>query len=196
MQTNKTTFIPNRPNNKPNGKRFSNNFNEPLINDELRYRDNDEVRVVHNSRIKNEGFAEVMTFSKAKELSLSMELDLIEINTNANPPVLRLDDYNKFLWELKKNKDKKKTTSAVKEIQLSTNISLHDMETKANKAREFISDGDRVKVVLRMRGRELARREQSKESLRTFIKLMSDVAVVEGQVREEGQRSIALLRKK
>ena len=184
--------IPNRLNNKGRNATFI----EPRINDELKFQDNEIVRVNYDSRTENSGFSEVMSFATAKSKSLEMGLDLIEINLNVKPVILRLDEYEKFLWELKKNKDKKKPTSLVKEVQLSTNISLHDMETKAKKAREFISDGDRVKVVLRMRGRELTRREQSKESLRTFINLMSDVAVVDGQIREEGQRSVAILRKK
>lgn len=187
--------ILNRPNNRFNN-RNRNSIDEPKINDEIGLRDSDEVRVVYNSRTDDTKFSEVMSFKEAKMKSEEMQKDLIEINANVTPIVLRLDDYDKFLWELKKNKNKKKPTSVVKEIQLSANISLHDMETKSNKAKEFISNGDRVKVVLRMKGRELGRREQSKESLRTFIKLMSEVAVIEGQIRDEGRQSVALLRKK
>lgn len=190
---------PNQPNGRFNNQRRNKNgVEEPLINEELRLRDTDKIRLVYKDRKdESNNFSEVMSYAEARNMSMDMEMDLIEVNLSIEPPVIRLDSYDKFLWDLKKSqKDKKKPTSTVKEIQLSTNISLHDMETKANKAKEFIADGDRVKVVLRMRGRELGRREQSKESLRTFIGLMSDVAVIDGQIREEGNRSVALLRKK
>lgn len=189
-------MIPNNSNNRPFRSRRPVKNDGPRINDELPYRDNDTVRVNYNSRTSNEGFSEVVTMCEAKELSRSMELDLIEIAPQAVPPVLRLDNYDKYQWEQKKNNKKKKTVSSLKEVQLSVNISEHDLEIKATKAKKFIADGDKVKVVLRMCGRELGRREQSQESFRSFIELMSDVATIDGQIRNEPRCTIAILRKR
>lgn len=183
---------------KFNGKRgVGKGIEEPRINNEIRIPLEAEVRVVHSSRTDNSGFSELMSFAQAIRLSEKMELDLIEINSQVRPTVLKLDSYDKYLWELKKAaKQKNKKPSSVKEIQLSANISPHDLETKAKKAKEFIEDGDRVKVVLRLKGRELGRREFSKGSLRDFIELMSGVAVVDGQIREEGRNSVVILKRK
>lgn len=188
----------NTKQNNKRGKGF--NIEEPRINDEIRIPLDADVLVVYKSRTTDnqDDFAKVMPFAQAIKRAEDMQLDLIEINGKVRPSVLKIDSYDKYLWELKKSaKEKnKKPTSSIKEVQLSANISSHDLETKARKAKEFISDGDRVKVVLRLRGRELTRREFSKGSLRDFINLMSDVAVIDGQIREEGNRSVAILKKK
>lgn len=189
-------MLPSKNNNRPIGNRRFNKTDERRINNELPYRDNDMVRVNYDSRTSNEGFSEVVTMRQAREMSKNMELDLIEIAPQAVPPVLRLDSYDKFQWEQKKNNKKKKPTSNLKEVQLSANISAHDLEIKATKAKKFIADGDKVKVVLRMRGRELGRREQSQESLRQFIELMSEVSIIDGQIRDEGRCTIVILKKK
>lgn len=83
----------------------------------------------------------------------------------------------------------------MKEIQLSTNISSNDLNTKVRKAKEFIEDGNKVKVVLTMKGRELGRREDSKKSLLTFIVEMDEVAVPESLPRDEGNKCTVILKK-
>lgn len=184
---------------KPYIKKEQVRIEEPRINNEIP--DYPQVRLIYRERPNEKSdkdFSKIVTMQEARAYSDKMILDLIEINTNAQPPVLYLKDYSKHLWELKTAAKQKSKTSTppLKEIQLSTNISQHDMEVKANKAKEFIADGSKVKVVLRMRGRELGRREQSKESFRNFISMMSDVAVVDGQARDEGVRTIAILKRK
>ena len=84
----------------------------------------------------------------------------------------------------------------MKEVQLSVNISEHDLETKANNARKFIENGNRVKVTLTMRGRELVRREENKRSILEFIVMMDDVAVPESQPRDEGNKTTVILKRK
>ena len=84
----------------------------------------------------------------------------------------------------------------MKEIQLNTNISEHDLLIKVKKSKEFINDGDKVKVVLTMKGRELGRREESKTCLYKFITYMEDVAVPESLPRDENNRSIVILKRK
>lgn len=173
-------------------------FDEPRINEELKGLDT--VRLIYKERSGQDSendFVEVCSIAKAFEYSKNYELDLIEINPSAKPPVVRLYNYSKYLFEIKKqNKEKKKNNSVCKEIQLSTNISRHDLEIKVNKAKEFISDGDKVKVVLKMRGRELGRREQSKNCFYEFAKMMEDVAVFENQPKDEGNKAIMVLKKR
>lgn len=177
---------------------------EPRINKEIRYPMDKIVRVVYTERTvdetEGEKLNETMTFSSAIKLARSKELDMIEIRGDIDVPVIRLDQYDKYYWGLKKaakaNAAKRKNTGGIKEVQLSTNISEHDLLTKANNAKRFIADGDKVKVVLRMRGRELSRREASKQSLRDFITTMADVAVVEGPIRDEGNRAIVFLKRR
>ena len=84
----------------------------------------------------------------------------------------------------------------MKEIQLSVNISEHDLQTKVNNARKFIEGGSKVKVVLSMRGRELVRREENKRSILEFIVALENVAIPEAQPRDEGNRTVVILKKK
>ena len=185
-----------------NFKQKKEKFPEPRINDELR--GNYEVRVVYpknyvesDLNIKYEYASEIMMLADAKRLSDKLNLDLIEINPGQNPPILRIDDYDKWLYkEKKKEKESKQNKTELKEVQLSTNIGRHDLEIKARKAREFIADGNKVKVVLTMRSRELNRREESKKCLYEFILMTEDVAVPESMPRDEGSRSIVILKKK
>ncbi|MBP5456337.1 MAG: translation initiation factor IF-3, partial [Paludibacteraceae bacterium] len=102
-----------------------------------------------------------------------------------------------YMYGLKKElKHRKKPSCELKEIQLSTNITEHDLDIKACHARKFINGGDKVKVVLTMRGREMSRREQSKKSLYEFMYKLSDVAVPESMPNDEGNKSVVILRRK
>lgn len=167
---------------------------EPRVNDELN--GNYEVRLVYTN---DNGETEncICNLKDAKYTAYKMEMDLIEINPNAKPPVVKIADYSKYLYDLKKQmKAKKQNKSELKEISLSVNISTHDLEIKANKAKEFISKGDKVKVVLIMKKRELLRREENKKSILQFIILMSDVATPETMPKDEGNKTIVILKKK
>jgi translation initiation factor IF-3 len=93
-------------------------------------------------------------------------------------------------------KNNKKPSVTLKEIQLSTNIASNDLLVKANKARKFISEGDKVKVVLTMRGRELSRRDDSKKCLYEFIDMLSDISVPEALPRDERNKCFVILKKK
>lgn len=183
--------------NTQNNRKGS-NIEEPRINDEIfGYK---EVRVVYRKSAiekSDEDFSRVMNLYEAKNLSRQMGLDLIEINATANPPVVKLEDYSKYLYELKKaQKAKSKVTNEMKELQLSVNISQHDLEIKANKAKEFLSDGNKVKVVLTMKRRELERREESEKSLYQFIMLCEECGVPESMPRQETTKTLVILKKK
>lgn len=166
--------------------------------EEFRFRVNDGIKYYKEVRIVGEGIeSEVVPLDKAKRIAESMGLDLVEINSSTTPPITRICQYDKFLYELKKNaKKSKQTTTKVKEIQLRVNIAMHDLETKANQAKRFIEHGDKVKVVLTMRGRELSRREENKKSILEFITLLEDVAVAESLPKDEGNKVIVFLKKK
>ena len=171
---------------------------EPRINDEIS--GYNEVRLIYkkrNGENSPEDFNKVTTLSDAKRTADRMMLDLVEINGKVSPPIVRLCDYSKYLFEMKKSmKQKKKSTTTVKEIQLSVNISQHDMQIKAKKAEGFIKDGDKVKVVLTMKGRELSRRDISKRPIFEFAEMLSEVAVPEAMPKDEGNKCVVILKRK
>ena len=169
---------------------IKNKINEPRINDEIR--GVETVRIVGDNIESRE-----ISLKEAKRIASNLELDLVEINGNVNPPIVKVVDYSKYMFELKKAlKNKNKKNCVLKAIQLSTNISSNDLNTKVRKAKEFIEDGNKVKVVLTMKGRELGRREDSKKSLLTFIVEMDEVAVPESLPRDEGNKCTVILKKK
>lgn len=163
-----------------------------------RYRVNDEIRGYNELRIVGEGIeSKITTMAEARKIAESMELDLIEINPTSNPPVVKIASYEKLMYELKKAaKKNKQSAKPLKEIQLSVNITEHDLQTKANSAKKFIENGSKVKVTLTMKGRELTRREDSKRSILEFIVMLEDVAVPEAQPRDDGNKTIVILKKK
>lgn len=164
----------------------------------LSYRINDEIYGYDSVRIVGDDIeSKVVSLNEAKHIAEKMELDLIEINSKATPPIMRIGNYEKIIYEMKKNaKKNKQKTLEVKEIQLSVNIAQHDLETKAKKATEFLNEGHKVKVILTMRGRELNRREENKRSILEFIVMLEDVASCESQLKDEGNKTVVILKKK
>lgn len=173
-------------------------INEPRINDEI---DNyKEVRLIYKKlqdENSEEDFVKIVSMHEARKLSKEYSLDLIEINAKAVPPVLKLADYSKYLWNLKKQaKAKTSKPLPLKEVQLSVNISDHDIEIKAKKALEFINEGHKVKVILTIKGRELSRREYSKESFYKFLDILSDKVSYDTKPRDEGNKCYAIIKRK
>ncbi len=135
-----------------------------------------------------------MSAKEALKIAREAELDLVKIAPNAKPPVCKIINYGKFKYEqARKEKEakKKQKTIDVKEVRLSPNIETNDMNTKANMARKFLEKGDRVKVTLRFRGREMAHMSSSKHILDDFAALLSDISVIEKPAKLEG-RSIQM----
>jgi translation initiation factor IF-3 len=163
-----------------------------------KFRVNDEIKIGGNVRIVGEGIeSKVVTMSEARKIAEDMELDLVEIQGKSDVPIVRVCNYEKMLYELKKAaKKNKQQVKPLKEIQLSVNIAKHDLETKANNAKKFIEDGSRVRVTLAMKGRELSRREDNKKSILEFIVMMDDVAVPESTPKDEGNKTVVILKKK
>jgi translation initiation factor IF-3 len=162
-----------------------------------KFRVNDEIRVIGNVRIVGEGIeSEIVPISKARKIAEDMELDLVELQGKSDVPIVRVCNYEKMIYELKKAAKKNKQPKPLKEIQLSVNIAKHDLETKVNNAKKFIEDGSRVRVILSMKGRELARREDNKKSILEFIVMMDEVATPESTPKDEGNKTTVILKKK
>ena len=141
----------------------------------------------------------IMSSREAMKLAQEAELDLVKIAPKAQPPVCKIIDYGKYRYELarkEKEAKKKQKTVEVKEVRLSPNIETNDLNTKVKNAKKFISKGNKVKVTLRFRGREMAHMQQSKHILDDFAKLLEDVAVVEKPAKLEGRSMSMVLTEK
>ena len=163
-----------------------------------KFKVNEEIKLYGNVRVVGEGIeSKVVPIAEARSMAESMELDLVLLNANGNEPVIKLCNYEKMLYEMKRMaKKNKQTAKPLKDIQLSVNIAKHDMETKANNARRFLEDGSRVRVTLTMRGREMARHEENKKSILEFIVMLDDVAVPEAAPRDDGNRTSVILKRR
>lgn len=173
-------------------------FNSKKNDISSRFNVNDGIRFRGNVRIVGDCVeSKVVPIDTARKIALSMGMDLVEIQANKEIPIMRICRFDKMIYDMKKAaKKSKQQTKQLKEVQLSVNIARHDMETKANNARKFLENGFKVKVVLSMRGRELSRREDSKRSLLEFIVMLEDCSVPEGIPRDEGNRTIVILKRK
>ena len=163
-----------------------------MINEQVRDR---EVRVISS----NGEQLGIMSSKEAMKLAREADLDLVKIAPNAKPPVCKIVDYGKYRYEQarrEKEAKKKQRTMEVKEIRLSPNIDVNDLNTKANQARKFLSMGERVKVSLRFRGRELAHINYSKQILDSFYEKLEDIAVVDKPAKMEGRTMVMFLSEK
>lgn len=167
-------------------------ISELMINEQIRDK---EVRVIGTDGEQ----LGVMDTKEAKRLAEEAGVDLIKIAPTAKPPVCKIMDYGKYKYEQtrreKENKKKQKTIET-KEVRLSPNIDTNDLNTKANMARKFLTKGDKVKVTLRFRGRELAHVDSSKAILDEFAELLQDVAVVDKPAKLEGRSMVMFLTEK
>ena len=139
----------------------------------------------------------LMSSYEASKLAESEELDLILINENQNPPVVRIDDYKKFLYNLEKaEKEKKKNSikSITKEIQLSPEISDNDLNTKAKKGLEFLEDGNKIKVVLQLKGRQKATPERGELTMLKFAKAVQSNGALESLPKLESGKWLMMVK--
>ena len=163
-----------------------------MINGQIRDR---EVRVIGTDGEQ----LGVMSARDAQKLADEAELDLIKIAPKAKLPVCKIMDYGKFRYEQqKREKEAKKKQHVVetKEIRLSPNVEMNDLKTKANNARKFSTKGDKVKVTLRFRGREMAHIGSSAHVLDDFAKMLEDIAQVSKAAKLEGRNMTMFLEKK
>ena len=167
-------------------------ISELFINEQIRDK---EVRVIGEDGEQ----LGIMSSKEALRLAEEAGVDLVKIAPTAKPPVCKIVDYGKFKYEqTRKEKEakKKQKTVEIKELRLSPNIDTNDLNTKINAARKFISKGDRVKVTLRFRGREMAHMNKSKHILDDFAQALSDIAVVDKAPKVEGRSMTMFLAEK
>ncbi len=161
-----------------------------MINEEIREK---EVRVVGNDGSQ----LGLMSSKEAYQKAMEQDLDLVLIAPNAKPPVCKIMDYGKFCFEqAKREKEAKKKQKVVeiKEIRIvGLNIDTHDLEIKANNARKFVKGGDKVKVTIRFRGRELGHPEIGTELMQRFADFCAEDAVVEKPAKMEGRNMYMFL---
>ena len=141
----------------------------------------------------------IMSAREAMKIAVEAELDLVKIAPMAKPPVCKIIDYGKYKYELvrkEKEAKKKQKTVEVKEIRLSPNIESNDLNTKINAAKKFITKGNKVKITLRFRGREMAHIHNSKHILDDFAEELSDIAMVEKAPKLEGRSMSMVLAEK
>lgn len=132
----------------------------------------------------------IMSAKEAWQIAKDANLDLVKIAPKAKPPVCKIIDYGKYRYELaKKEKEnrKKQTVMSVKEVRLSPNIEQHDINTKMKMAVKFLEKGDKVKVVVRFRGRELAHVGIGRDILNSFAKDLADISEIEKHPKMEGR---------
>ena len=165
------------------GTAIRNNNDNLFINEQIRDR---EVRVIG----PDGEMLGIMSAMEARKLAEEADLDLVKISPGAKPPVCKIIDYGKYKYEkTRKEKDakKKQHTVEIKEIRMSPNIDTNDLQTKINAARKFLTKGDRVKVTLRFRGREMAHMQQSAHILTDFADALGDCAAVDKAPKVEGR---------
>ena len=141
----------------------------------------------------------IMSAREAYRLAQEAELDLVKIAPTAKPPVCKIIDYGKYRYEMarkEKEAKKKQKVIEIKEVRLSPNIDTNDLNTKMGAARKFLEKGDKVKVTLRFRGREMAHMQTTKHILDDFAQMLSDVAVVEKAPKVEGRTMTMFLTEK
>lgn len=154
-----------------------------FINEEIREK---ELRVVGDDGEQ----LGIMSSKEALELAETKQLDLVMIAPQAKPPVCRVMDYGKFLYEIqKKEKEarKKQKVITIKEIRISPNIEDHDLNVKAKNAEKFLLEGDKVKITVRFRGREADYSHFGRELLKRFVGMLSEVCIIEKDPRLEGR---------
>ena len=168
---------------------FTISSKELAINEGIKFK---EVRVIDSDGSQ----LGILPIAKAIESAYAKDLDLVNISPNAVPPVCKIMDYGKYRFEqAKREKDAKKNQKVIdiKEIRLGLSIDKHDFETKGNHAIRFLKDGDKVKVSIRFRGREMGHPEIGLETMARFAEYCSEVSTVEKAAKIEGRNMLMFL---
>lgn len=146
--------------------------------------------------IKPDEEHEIVELERAIEIAESFGLDLVEVAPKARPPVCKIIDFGKFMYEKKKKEKeakKKQHTVQVKELRFRPNTDDHDLEFKTRHAREFLESGDKVKATVQFRGRDMLYTEKGEELLKSLAEELDDISEVESLPNMEGRRMIMML---
>ncbi|MEE8319189.1 MAG: translation initiation factor IF-3 [bacterium] len=138
----------------------------------------------------------VMSKKDALDSAYDSGLDLVEVASNANPPVCRIMDYGRFKYQQSKKAQiakKKQKVIQIKEIKIRPKTDMHDLEVKARNARRFLSEGNKIKVTVRFRGREIVHPERGQIVMERFLELLEGECVIEQQAKMEGRNMILVL---
>mgnify|MGYP001562095789 CR=1 FL=1 len=138
----------------------------------------------------------VLSKQEALQLAQDQELDLVEVAPAAKPPVARIIDYNKFLYQLEKKKreeKKKAKVSETKEIRLGPFMSENDLQTRIRQGREFLENGDKLRLVVKFKGRQITHPEFGKEIIGKLFDSLKDISKVDREPKFEGRQMVAIL---
>lgn len=162
---------------------------ELAINENIKFK---EVRVIGSDGAQ----LGILPIAKALDIAYAADLDLVNISPNADPPVCKVMDYGKYRFEqAKREKEQRKNQKIIetKEIRLGLSIDVHDFETKGKHAKRFLEDGNKVKVSIRFRGRELGHPEIGYDTMNRFAEYCKDFCVVEKAAKMEGRNMLMFL---
>ncbi len=174
----------------PTGQHNSNKNQGPRVNE--------QIRIPECRLLRDDGHQYgVVPMYEARKISEELGLDLVEISPTASPPVVKLIDFGKYKYELQKKAQeakKKQIVISLKEIQLRPNIEAHDLQTKLNQCQKFIEQGDKIKISMQFRGREMAYKETGMEKLKAVVLQIVEMgAIVESEPKLMGNRIIAIV---
>lgn len=159
---------------------------------------NDQIRIPECRLIGDDGTTYgVVKLDEAKRIAADQGMDLVEVSPTAKPPVVKVIDYGKFKYDQQKkaNEAKKKTAQvSLKEIQFRPNIEAHDLETKLKRAEKFIDQGDKIKMVMQFRGREMAYRDSGMAKFKEILKTVEELgSLIESTPKMMGNRIITIV---
>jgi len=181
--------LPNRPFNRPGGGRFQ-------VRKEAEHRINHFIRVPQVRLVGDNVTMGVYSTQDALRMAQQLELDLVEISPQADPPVCKIIDYNKFLYD-KKRKEKemkaKSKSAELKEIRFTPGTDDHDFDFKARHAENFLKEGNKVKAYVQFKGRAIMFKERGELVLLKFAERLADIGQVEGLPKLEGKRMQMIL---
>jgi len=158
---------------------------------------NDEINAKEVRLIDQDGkMIGVVPILQALRIAEEKGLDLVEISPNANPPVCKILDYRKFIYEQQKREKtqrKQQSSQEMKELRFTWRTAEHDFNFKVRHAREFLEEGNKVKATVMFRGREIAHREVGEELLSKFVESLSDIAKIDTPIKLDGKRMSVIL---
>lgn len=181
--------LPNRPFNRPGGGRFQ-------VRKEAEHRINHFIRVPQVRLVGDNVTMGVYSTQDALRMAQQLELDLVEISPQADPPVCKIIDYNKFLYD-KKRKEKemkaKSKSAELKEIRFTPGTDDHDFDFKARHAENFLKEGNKVKAYVQFKGRAIMFKERGELVLLKFAERLAEIGQVEGLPKLEGKRMLMVI---
>lgn len=175
-------------------------YNRPTLSNQdakTKHRLNNQIRAKEIRLIDDTGkMLGIVTVAEALRLAEQKELDLVEISPAANPPVCKILDYSKFIYEQQKREKiqkKQQASQQMKELRFTWRTATHDFNFKVRHAREFLEDGNKVKATVMFRGREITHQEVGQELLNKFVEAVADISKIDSPVRLEGKKLSVVL---